>query len=87
VFGFQQDGMYVPETAQTRMGEAPVKSGMLHGDQLVFTLEVGRGERTFTQNFVATVTADSMAGTLTTERGENPFTGKRKASSEGRSLP
>jgi hypothetical protein len=51
---------------------------MLHGDQLMFALEFGMGDRTMTQNFVATVTGDTMDGKITTPRGENPFKGKRK---------
>jgi len=78
---FEQEGMNVTGTAQMRMGEVPLKNGMLHGDQLMFTLEMGRGERTITQNFVATVTGDSMSGTIKTQRGENPFTGKRNEAS------
>jgi len=75
---FQVDGMNVTGTAQMRMGEVPIKNGMLHGDQLMFAIEFGMGERTMTQNFVATVTGDTMEGRITTPRGENPFKGTRK---------
>lgn len=79
---FAVDGMNVTGTAQMRRGEntmdVPLKNGMLHGDQLMFALEFGMGDRTMTQNFVATVTGDTMTGKITTPRGENPFTGKRK---------
>jgi len=81
VFSFEQDGMNVTGDAQMRMGEVPIQNGMLHGDQLMFTLEMRMGERTMTQNFVATVTGDTMSGTIKTPRGENPFTGKRKPES------
>ena len=79
---FVVDGMNVTGTAHMRRGEnamdVPIKNGMLHGDQLMFALEFGMGDRTMTQNFVATVTGDTMTGKITTPRGENPFTGKRK---------
>jgi hypothetical protein len=79
---FQVDGMYVTGTAHMRRGEntmeVPIQNGMLHGDQLMFALEFGMGDRTMTQNFVATVTGDTMDGKITTPRGENPFEGKRK---------
>jgi hypothetical protein len=75
---FAQDGMNVTGNAQMRMGEVPVKNGMLHGDQLTFVLEFGRGDRTFAQSFSATVNGATMEGKITTPRGENPFTGKRK---------
>lgn len=81
-FVFAVEGMNVTGTAQMRRGEntmeVPVKNGMLHGDQLTFALEFGMGERTVTQAFAATVKGDTMEGTITTPRGEMPFTGKRK---------
>ena len=77
---FKVDGMNVTGTAQMRMGEVAIKNGMLHGDQLMFSIEFGMGERTMTQSFVATVKGDTMEGKITTPRGENPFTGTRKKS-------
>jgi hypothetical protein len=81
-FVFAQDGMNVTGAAQMRRGEntmeVPVKNGMLHGDQLTFSLEFGMGERTMTQTFTATVKGDAMEGKMTTPRGENPFKGVRK---------
>jgi len=77
---FEQDGAEVTGTAQMRMGEVPVKDGSLKGDQLTFVLEFARGDRTFSQSFAATVKGDTMEGKITTPRGENPFTGKRKES-------
>lgn len=77
-FVLAQDGMNVTGTAQMRMGEVAIKNGMLHGDHLTFTLELGMGERTMTQSFSATVSGDAMDGKITTPRGENPFKGVRK---------
>ncbi len=79
-FVFAQEGMNVTGTAQMRMGEVAIKNGMLHGDQLTFSLEFGMGDRTMTQTFAATVTGDTMEGKITTPRGENPFKGTRKVS-------
>jgi hypothetical protein len=50
----------------------------MDGDQLTFTLSMGMGDRTFSQTFTATVSGDTMEGTITTPRGENPFTGTKK---------
>jgi hypothetical protein len=79
---FLVDGMNVTGSAQMRRGEntmdVPIKNGMLHGDQLMFAIEFGMGDRTMTQSFVATVTGDTMEGKITTPRGENPFKGARK---------
>ncbi|MGD8320421.1 MAG: hypothetical protein PVJ02_08205 [Gemmatimonadota bacterium] len=76
---FKQDGTDVTGTAQLRMGEVPIKNGKIDGDQLTFVLELGRGDRTFSQTFTAAVKDDgTMEGTITTPRGENPFKGTRK---------
>ena len=67
-FVFAQDGMNVTGTAQMRRGEntmeVPIKNGMLHGDQLTFSLEMGMGERTMTQTFAATVKGNAMEGKI-----------------------
>ena len=80
MFVFAQDGMNVTGTAQMRMGEVAIKNGMLHGDQLTFTLEFSMGQRTMTQTYTATVKGDTMEGKVTTPRGENPFKGAKKKS-------
>lgn len=81
-FVFAVEGMNVTGTAQMRRGEntmeVPVSNGMLHGDQLTFSLELRMGERTMIQTFAATVKGDAMEGKITTPQGERPFTGKRK---------
>lgn len=81
-FVFAQSGMNVTGTARVRRGEntveVPVKDGMLHGDRLTFSMELGMGQRMMAQTFTATVKGDSMEGTITTPRGENPFKGVRK---------
>ncbi|MDP2959756.1 MAG: hypothetical protein Q8N53_25355 [Longimicrobiales bacterium] len=77
-FVFAQEGMNVTGTGQMRMGEVAIKNGMLHDDQLTFSIEFGMGDRTMTQTFAATVTGDAMEGKITTPRGENPFKGTRK---------
>ena len=88
-FIFQQDGDTFTGTAQMAMGgrgggagegtrELEVGDGKVEGAQVTFSLAMGRGERSFTFTFTGTVEGDAMEGTMTTMRGENPFTGKRK---------
>jgi len=83
-FVFAQDGMNVTGTARMGRGEmvreVPIKDGMLHGDHLTFSLELGMGQRNMTQTFTATVKGDTMEGKVTTPRGENPFKGVKKQS-------
>ena len=81
-FTFAQSGMEVTGTALMGRGdmvrEVAIQNGMLHGDQLTFTLTLGMGERSMSQTFAATVKGDTMEGKVTTMRGEMPFTGARK---------
>jgi hypothetical protein len=83
-FTFAQSGMTVTGTAlmgrADMVREVPIQNGMLHGDQLTFTLTLGMGERVMAQTFAATVKGDAMEGKVTTMRGEMPFTGARKKS-------
>ena len=76
VITFEQDGMELTGTAQMRRGEGTVSDGMIHGNEVSFTLSVGGGR--FTLTFKGEVDGDTMAGTLTTPRGESPWTGKKK---------
>lgn len=73
-----QDGTKVTGTATMRMGDVPIKDAKLDGNNLSFTVELGRGERTFEMQYKATVDGDNMKGTMSGGRGaERPFTGKR----------
>ena len=86
---FEQDGDTFTGTAQMAMGgrgggagggtrEIEITDGKVDGDQITFSMAMGRGERSFTFTFAGTVDGDAMEGTMTTMRGENPFTGKKK---------
>jgi hypothetical protein len=88
-FTFEQDGGTFTGTAQMAMGgrrggagggtrEIEITDGKVDGDQVSFSMAMGRGERSFTFTFAGTVDGDAMEGTMTTMRGENPFTGKKK---------
>lgn len=58
--------------------EVEITDGKVEGNNLSFTLAMGMGERSMTLSFAGAVEGDEMEGTLTTPRGEIPFTGKRK---------
>ena len=70
VITFEQDGMELTGTAQMRRGEGTVSDGMIHGNEVSFTLSMGGGR--FTLTFKGEVDGDTMAGTLTTPRGASP---------------
>jgi hypothetical protein len=71
----------VTGTISGRRGESPVK-GSVKGDTLTFsvTRETPRG--TFTMDYKATVTGESMKGTAGNERFSMEFTGKRAGGSQ-----
>jgi hypothetical protein len=58
--------------------EVEITDGKIDGNKITFSMAMGMGERSMTFTFTGTVTGDTMEGTMTTARGENPFTGKRK---------
>jgi hypothetical protein len=89
-FTFAQDGMALVGTAQMTMGGRPgggagggtreieITDGKVEGNAITFSMAMGMGERSMSFTFSGTVSGDTMEGTMTTPRGENPFTGKRK---------
>jgi hypothetical protein len=71
-------GRNVPEPQ-----EIEIEDGTMEGDQLTFTIARSMGQRSITMTFVATVSGNTMEGTLTTAGGmrgggEVPFTGEKK---------
>ena len=76
VITLAQDGMYLTGSAQMPRGEGIVSEGMIHGNEVMFTLSAGGG--LLTLELKGTVDGDTMTGTLTSPRGEVPWTAKRK---------
>lgn len=88
-FTFKQDGSTVTGSTVFSFGRrggeeqarppVEIKNGTIKGDSLTFSVELsfGGGGRTFTLNYAAKVSGDTMTGVQTTARGERPFTGKR----------
>jgi hypothetical protein len=58
--------------------EVEITDGKIDGNNITFSMAMGMGERSMTFTFTGTVTGDTMEGTMSTARGENPFTGQRK---------
>ena len=90
-----QEGATVTGTAQMAMmgrrgggagqnvpREVPISDGSFQDGTLTFTVTMGRGDRTFSQTYVATtVTDEAMEGTITGEMRSNeplPFKGIKK---------
>lgn len=92
-FTFVQEGNAFTGTAEMAMRGGPpgggggggggtreveITDGKVEGNTISFTMAMGMGERSMSFTFIGTVTGDAMEGTMTTPRGEAPFTGKRK---------
>lgn len=86
---FAQEGLAFTGTAQMAMGgrgggaeggtrEIEISDGKIEGSEITFSLAMARGERSMSFTFVGTVDGDTMEGTMSSPRGENPFTGKKK---------
>ncbi len=46
VMTLEQDGMNLTGTAQTQRGESTISNGMVHGNEVTFTVSVGDGQFT-----------------------------------------
>ncbi|MGD2122103.1 MAG: hypothetical protein PVJ76_10185 [Gemmatimonadota bacterium] len=98
-FTFTQDGSTVTGTTVfARMGRPPgggagrnvpdpepieINNGKMEGDKLTFVVSRSMGQQEITMTFMATVSGNTMEGTLTTAGGrqgggEVPFTGAKK---------
>ena len=87
-FTFTQEDLAFTGMAEMAMGgrggggggtrEVEITDGKVDGNTITFSLAMGMGERSMSFTFSGTVDGDTMEGTMTTMRGENPFTGKRK---------
>ncbi len=61
--------------------EVQVPEGTISGGDFSFAVTMGRGDRTFTQEFTGHVEGDEMNGTMSggPRGGEVPFTGVRES--------
>jgi hypothetical protein len=58
--------------------EVEISDGKVDGNTLTFRMAMGMGERSTTFTFAGEVSGNDIVGTMTTPRGETPFTGRRK---------
>ena len=54
-----------------------LSDGTVEGDSFGFTVTMSMRGNSFTQEFSGTVDGNQMSGTISTPRGDRPFTGKR----------
>jgi len=90
VVQLQQDGMDLTGSAEMAAMGRPggggggtrtveITDGMVAGDEVVFTIVLGGGQRTFELMFAGQVDGDTMEGTVTSPMGgDSAFTGTRK---------
>lgn len=67
---------------QGGMRDFDLHDGSVDGTEIEFSVTLGRGDRSVTQVFRATVRVDGMTGVVVTPRGEVSFTGSRRARSD-----
>jgi len=72
----QQDGSKIKGTLTGRRGESPFE-GTVTGNKINFTIKRETPNGTFTMEYTATVDADSMKGTVHSERFDREWTAKR----------
>jgi hypothetical protein len=76
----EQDGAVLTGRVQTRGGWQEIKDGKVDGSTFSFVVELARQDRTFAMEYKGVLQADgTLQGTITTPRGENPWTAKRVA--------
>jgi hypothetical protein len=74
----QQDGDALTGRVQARGGWQEIKGGKVDGSSFSFVVELTRQDRTFSMEYKGALQDDgTLAGTITTPRGENPWTGQR----------
>jgi ABC-type sugar transport system substrate-binding protein len=74
----KQDGNALTGRVQTRGGWQEIKEGTVDGSSFSFVVELTRQDQTFAIRYSGTLQDDgTLKGTITTPRGENPWTGKR----------
>jgi hypothetical protein len=90
----EQDGTALVGTAEMAAGGRPggaggggggqtqtvdISDGMVAGNEVMFTIVLNRGERTFEMTFAGQVDGDAMEGTVSNPMGgDSPFTATRK---------
>jgi hypothetical protein len=74
----KQDGEALTGKVETRGGWQDIKDGKVSGSDMSFVLEMVRGDQTFALAYKGTLQDDgTLQGTITTPRGERPWTAKR----------
>ena len=84
---FAQDGATVTGSAVMRQSAVEIQDGKIEGNTLTFKIVMSFGERSMEQVYTATVTGDTMEGTIEMvggmgggrggNRGPRPFTARR----------
>jgi hypothetical protein len=75
---FTQDGSTLSGHAEGPRGQIELQRGSVSGSEITFTMQMGRGGRTFDMTYTGTVAGDSASGTMLTPRGDSvPWTAKR----------
>lgn len=74
---FEQDGTELKGTLEGQRGTVEFDGGTVEGNTISFTMVRSGQGRTFEMAYTGTVEGDTMNGTMSTPRGEQPWTAKR----------
>jgi hypothetical protein len=74
----RQDGDALTGRVQARGGWQEIEDGKVDGSSFSFVIELSRQDRTFSMEYRGVLQDDgTLKGTITTPRGERPWTGNR----------
>jgi hypothetical protein len=80
---FTQEGSALSGDAEGRRGQIEIQRGSVSGNAITFTMQMGRGDRTFEMTYTGTVEGDTASGTMLTPRGDSvAWTAKRVKSDD-----
>lgn len=77
IITFEQQGNTLSGTVETRLGSSPINSGSVDGHVVTFTVLRGVGSRGMAMTYTGTLEGDTIRGSMTTPRGDRPFTMRR----------
>lgn len=74
---FEQNGTVLKGSMESQRGTVEFQDGKVEGNTITFKIVRSRGDRSFEMTYTGTVEGDTITGTMSTPRGEQPWTAKR----------
>ncbi len=74
---FEQDGTVLQGTIESQRGTVEFDDGTVEGNTITFTIVRSMGGNTMEMTYTGTVDGDTITGTVSTPRGERPWTAQK----------